>query len=99
MLNGHIESVNEGKKQFECTICSETLKKHIASVHEGIKPLKCTFFIYLKVILCLFLSIHASDYYKRIRMKVMFLKFFWRVLHFSGLPETFCHSISFNFSK
>jgi uncharacterized Zn-finger protein len=46
-MNGHIESVHEGKKPFKCNICDVTffqkgdLTKHGKTVHEGKKPHKC----------------------------------------------------------
>jgi uncharacterized Zn-finger protein len=43
----HVAFVHEGKKPYECAICSGTfstksyLKIHLASVHEGKKPYQC----------------------------------------------------------
>jgi hypothetical protein len=40
-MKGHIASVHEGKKPFECNICKTsfaekgTLKKHLVSVHKA----------------------------------------------------------------
>jgi predicted nucleic acid binding AN1-type Zn finger protein len=46
-MNGHIESVHEGKESFKCNVCDTAfseknkLNGHIESVHEGKKPFKC----------------------------------------------------------
>ena len=46
-MNGHIESVHEGKKSFKCNVCDTAfsekskLNGHIESVHEGKKPFQC----------------------------------------------------------
>ena len=46
-LKRHVESVHEGIKTLNCTLCDYEfskqiyLKTHIESVHEGIKPFKC----------------------------------------------------------
>ena len=47
ILNCHIESVHNGKKQFQCNACNKafsykhTPNRHIESVHEGKKPFSC----------------------------------------------------------
>ena len=38
--NGHIKSVHDGKKPFECTIGGAN-SEDITSVYDGIKPSKC----------------------------------------------------------
>ena len=46
-MNNHVATVHEGKKQFQCDICSAnfgekgSLNKHVATVHEGKKEFKC----------------------------------------------------------
>ena len=43
-MNGHIESVHEGKKSFKCNVCGTVfseksyLNGHIESVHDRKKP-------------------------------------------------------------
>ena len=46
-MTGHITSVHEKEKAFECLVCCLTfadkwrLKRHITAVHEGEKPFQC----------------------------------------------------------
>ena len=46
-MNGHIESVHEGKKSFKCNVCDTAfseksyLNGHIESIHDRKKPFQC----------------------------------------------------------
>ena len=46
-MNGHIATIHEGKKQFQCDICKAEftskggMKGHLRTIHEGDKQFKC----------------------------------------------------------